>query len=496
MKYLKSFVVLCCLAQLLLIGGSDRLLARDAASEGLGLTTNQAKKLDYMMSHNIKHATDQKDSKKIAEEGGVSAANRLKVLKYFNKSVEVVTSFNPLKITNSDNEDWKKWTSVGQLIADGGKLRNIHEVHMSDVGRDDDSPKRALTEIASFHPRVVFWPSKTDYWDAVKCTHAGGAYKNKADMEKLFSSFNMEEDAILLPKYGALNYLARWDGVLKGIGGRDNSVLTFAYKQRVKNRMTITANDSLQMWLSGDAACKKAKNAGLIKNDGHCPDIEKNDPWGMGPKGVFDTDAQGDKDYLFHVLNYRKEVKEILNFLNNQENVIKSGLKVNSSRSDTTYIEAQIHGPVNIERDVQRVYANFFLLFGHPHFEKLYKYLLAKKIDIIWYYQAVGRAGNTLPDLLIQENGEEPGRMRSAWKTAKSEYNAKFKVIKRNQWRAANGDAVPKGTSAAETVPKLLSATTIGHWNNVAKTNAADRNGLLKKDGRAWVGEYISTNRD
>ncbi|MCP4129380.1 MAG: DUF3626 domain-containing protein [bacterium] len=482
MKYFKSFVVLCCLAQLLLIGGSGRLLARGAAAEGLGLSADQAKKLNNMIRYNLKHAEDQVASEKIPMETTVSKADQLKVLKYINKNVEVHTSFNPVNYINFTDENWNKWTSASDLMAASGELKNIHQVHRSDIGGAGDSPVRALTEIASFYPMIEFWPERMSYWDGIECTH--DCSKAEQYEKTLLTNFKMERDVKLLPKYGALNYLARWDGLLKDFPGVDTTPITFVYKQQVKVRMTITAKDSLRSWCyKPTGEYEEYERAGLIKNKENCPAVEGNDPWGMGPKGVFDTD-NGDKDYLLHVLSSRKLIKKTADFLNDQEAEIASGIDGRSTRLDASYVEVQIHGPITIERDIQRVHCNFYLLFGHPHFEKLYKFLIAKKIDILWYYQKK----ETAPVVLIQEGGLEPARVKSAWKAAAKEYKRAYKIARDGKWKQI------KKKSSGLKVPGVANNGGVisGLWDSVAQANAADRKGLPKMDGRAWVRSYIA----
>lgn len=299
----------------------------------------------------------------------------------------------------------------------------------------------------------------------------------------------------LLPKYAALNVFARFDNLIDSKPPHaPESMITFAYKDSVKrSRMTITPVDSLQAWCN-DNAYQYYVQTGLITDVNTCPSATN--PWGSGPIGVF-AQKTGVKASIDHVISGRPtsypSVEKIWEFLGDIDTYFWKGLghdasdnAVPWSKPFQRYIEAQIHGPVSIERDISHVYLDFPHLFGNPLFDKLYKFLVSKSIRIVWYYRY--HESKTRKQVCIQESpgGEEAEAAKAKRKALKTLWKNKLNALQTGGWTGM-GTGKPRAIAAIrQKVPADLRVQIEEAWDGatVCTTGA-----LL--DGLTWAKYYV-----
>merc|ERR1711916_281377 len=136
-------------------------------------------------------------------------------------------------------------------------------------------------------------------------------------------------------------------------------------------------------------------------------------------------------------------IKHVWDFLGDPKTELYGGIGWNPETQskavwqrdeDTNYVEAQIHGPLEIARDVSHVYANTYFLFGSPFFKSLYRLLVRSKIRIIWYARPASE--HTRRHVCIQDNSSgEPKAVKQAWARVEREWKSTANTEKKAGYR-------------------------------------------------------------
>ncbi|MEM0978867.1 MAG: hypothetical protein AAGH78_01200 [Cyanobacteria bacterium P01_H01_bin.58] len=279
------------------------------------------------------------------------------VIKYLKEEVEVLHATDPTKLI-----DKKRGISVGDSIAKSKHIKNIHQTQMSMFGNDTDSSKRIIAELGTFYPQKY---KNKDFKRQENPQDKSSSQETSA----LPKGVKIAPPKQALPKYGALNLYGSQFGAIAVGDMAEIFPLHFAIKPNVKNtKVTLTSSDSLKLW-SGPFS-ELLEKQGFINEEQPLPSDDK--PWGTGPVATFSSPNLG-QVIAGHSTSLESHLQDR-----------KEGIE---KEPPSDYVEAQIHGPIRIDRDISHAYVNFFKCFGNPRFKKLYDELIKSNIDIVWYFK-------------------------------------------------------------------------------------------------------------
>jgi hypothetical protein len=311
----------------------------------------------------------------------------------FMRNLEVLHATNPLTSIGGGR-------TVGDSLAASGEIQNIHQVGMSMIGGHKDSPKRQVAEIGLFYPQRYR-----------RASFSRSAHQNESSTKGIRA--DMLPPASVLPKYAALNLAGSDFGALADTLDQETAPLHFALRPKVlKERTTVTSSDSLRQWSPSESDYRELYALGMVpessKGKNALPEDDK--AWNTGPIATYDSEHSN----LGQVLDTGSGA---------------SYRKGKHDKNPQSYVEAQVHGELLIDRDIGYVRANFAKLFGNPRFASLYSSLKASKTPIKWYFRTEQTKEGNLVTQTWKRNQEKG--FASAWKKAAKVWSENNKQLRK-----------------------------------------------------------------
>ncbi len=296
--------------------------------------------------------------------------------------VEVSHATNPLALVGGGR-------SIGDSLAATREIPNVHQTGKSIIGGGGDSPKRKTAEVGTFYPERYR-----------RASFSRTAHDNPSPTKGLDPNVPAPDE--VLPKYAALNLAGSDFGALADTLAQETLPLHFAIKPEVlRARATITSSDSLRQWSPTESDHGSLVRAGAVSPGAPTPTDAS--PWDTGPVATFDG------------ANFGQVIRAA------------TGGSLPEDRNPDSYVEAQIHGDLRIDRDISHVRANFAKLFGNPRFAALHESLLASGTEIRWYYRGDIVSGDKLQEgnLLTQTSRlKRADPFAAAWESAAALWTA------------------------------------------------------------------------